>query len=89
MGGHLVLYALKPPPLAPLVVQIIKATRRTTVTAVFYIYRCLNSKSFESFSSLKMELEAGQRTDGALSDPRVRKYLMRSIVPKIEFFSGR
>ncbi len=34
-------------------------------------YEMLNSKSFESFSSLKMELEAGHRTDGALSDPQV------------------
>lgn len=60
---------------------------KTPVLKLFH--ELINSKSYERFLLLKNNLEAGLRNSGALVEMEVRDYIMNTIVPKIEFYSGR
>jgi len=57
---------------------------------VLHFYeKMINCKEFDCFLKLKSDLEAGKMERGGLGDVRVREYLLKNIVPKIENFSGR
>jgi len=61
--------------------------KKNPVIAMFH--KMLYSKSYEKFSEIKSDLQGGKLTQGALDDERVRVYLLKNIIPKIENSSGR